>query len=263
MRKSKILAQIRAGKPARIAMLGHFLPPFIAYAADAGYDGIWLDLEHRAFDHREVQAILAFFHLYDIDCLLRPATRDKASLYRYLEDGAAGLVVPHVSTVEEAADLVRKVKYPPVGDRGVNGIALEAHFGLDIPHSRDALIEHALQETFLIVQIETPEGARKMREIAQIPGVDGFFVGPEDLKARMRHEAPENQQAYELTLEQLAAICANSGKVWGTMAKSADELRALYHQGAQLLVWGIDVSLLREGLAQCGRDLDTIISAKP
>ncbi len=100
MRNSKILAKIRAGKPARLAMMGHFIPIFVAHAANLGYDGIWLDLEHRAMDSREVQAMLAFFHLYDIDCMVRVPTREKGQLYRYLEDGATGLMIPHVSDVE-------------------------------------------------------------------------------------------------------------------------------------------------------------------
>lgn len=94
MRKSKILAKVRAGQPARLAMMGYFIPAFVAYAAKLGFDGIWLDMEHHNFDDREVQSILAFFHLYDIDCLVRPPTREKARLYRYLEDGATGLIIP-------------------------------------------------------------------------------------------------------------------------------------------------------------------------
>ena len=93
-------------------MLGYFLPPFIAHASHLGYDGIWLDLEHRPMDSREVQALLGFFHLYNIDCIVRTPTREKGQLYRYLEDGAAGLIVPHVSDVESARDLVARVKFP-------------------------------------------------------------------------------------------------------------------------------------------------------
>ena len=59
MRQSKMLKKIREGRCARICGLGHYLPFFVRYAAHSGYDGIWLDLEHRAMDQREVQALLA------------------------------------------------------------------------------------------------------------------------------------------------------------------------------------------------------------
>ncbi len=109
MRKSKTLAKIRAGEVARFCCLGHFIPAYIRHAAHFGYDCIWLDLEHRCIDDREVQALLAFFHLFDIDCMLRAPTFEKTRLYRYLEDGATGLMIPHVSTPEKAATLADSV----------------------------------------------------------------------------------------------------------------------------------------------------------
>lgn len=261
MRNSKILQRLRAGQPARLALMGHYVPSFIAYAAHLGYDGIWLDLEHRPMDDREVQALLAFFHLYDIDCMLRPATRDKAPLYRYLEDGAAGLVVPHISTVDEARDLVRKVKFPPIGDRGLNGNSLEANFGLDIQQGRDALVAHALRETFLVLQIETPQAVAEIEAIAAVPGVDGLFVGPADLSIRMKLEPDERRLPYDETLARVAAAARKHNLAWGTMPWTADEVRGIAQQGANLLVWGNEASILLNGLKQTGRDLDAILAS--
>ena len=106
MKKSNTLDRIRNGDPVRICTLGHFIPAFVKYASHFGFDCIWLDLEHRAMDQREVQALMAFFHKYDIDCMLRPSTLEKSRLCRYLEDGASGLMIPHVSTPEKAKALV-------------------------------------------------------------------------------------------------------------------------------------------------------------
>ncbi len=259
MRRSKILAKVRAGKSARIAMLGHFMPPFVAYAAHLGYDGVWLDLEHRAFDAREVQALLAFFHLYDIDCLVRPATRDKAPLYRYFEDGAAGLVVPHVNSAEEARDLVRKVKFPPLGDRGIEGRGLETNFGLDIPEYRADLVAHAQRETFLIVQIETPQALAEVEAIAGVAGVDGLYIGPGDMGVRLGL-LPESQRlSLDEVMQQVAAAAQKHGKYWGYFAARADDLRRQRDLGAQLLVWGVDVRLMQTGLESAKRDLDAAL----
>jgi 4-hydroxy-2-oxoheptanedioate aldolase len=261
MRNSKILAKIRAGKPAKLAMMGHFLPPFVAYAASLGYDGIWLDLEHRPMDSREVQAMLTYFHLYDIDCMLRTPTREKGQLYRYLEDGATGLMVPHVSDAQSAYDLVQRVKFPPVGDRGLEGRGLEANFGLDIPISRDPLVEHALQETFLIVQIETPQGLAAAEEIAAIDGIDGLYVGPSDLRLRMKH-VPENERySTEAAVEYVADICKRHGKTWGCLAATLDDVRLHASLGAGIQVWGLDARILSEGLKKASTELDEIINA--
>ena len=85
-------------------------PPYGRIAAEAGFDAIWLDLEHRWISDGQVQALLAYFHLCDIDCIIRPATLEKSRLSRYLEDGATGLMIPHVSNPELAMAIVRAVK---------------------------------------------------------------------------------------------------------------------------------------------------------
>ncbi|NOX98769.1 MAG: 4-hydroxy-2-oxovalerate aldolase, partial [Verrucomicrobia bacterium] len=80
MRRSKTLAKVRAGNPAKMAVLGHFIPSYIHHAADAGFDVIWLDMEHRTFSDNEIAALLTHFHLADIDCMLRPPTVEKTRL---------------------------------------------------------------------------------------------------------------------------------------------------------------------------------------
>ena len=260
MRNSTVLAKIRAGGAAKIAQMGHVLPPFIAYAAYAGYEGIWLDMEHFPMDNREVQTLLAFCHLYDIDALVRVPTREKTQLYRYLEDGAAGLIIPHVSTPEEARDLVQKVKFPPVGDRGLSPPNLQANFGLDLPDSRQPLVDHALRETSLILQIETPLGVSNVGAIASVPGVDGLFVGPSDLALRMQHETEDQRLAYKDSLTKVETASAAAGIFWGTMPREVNHIRTQVKMGAKMLVWGTDTTLLRAGLTQCARDLDAVLT---
>lgn len=79
---------------------------------------------------REVQTILALCHAADIDCMVRPPTLGRTKLYRYLEDGAAGFLVPLISTPELARDLVQAAKFPPIGNRGIDGAGLDADFGI-------------------------------------------------------------------------------------------------------------------------------------
>ena len=102
MRKSKTLARLRNDETVRMCCLGHFVPSFVKQAAHFGFDCIWLDLEHRYIDHANVMTLLAHSHLHDIDIMVRPPTLEKTGLYRYLEDGAAGLMIPHVNTAEKS-----------------------------------------------------------------------------------------------------------------------------------------------------------------
>lgn len=259
MRKSKILAKLRAGKPARLTMMGHFLPAFIAMSAGQGFDGIWLDLEHNPMDAREVQALLAFFHLYDIDAMIRPATREKAQLYRYLEDGATGFMIPHVNDAQAARDLVQAVKFPPVGDRGIAGNGLEANFMVDLPVNRDPLAEHALQETFLFVQLETLTALSEMEAMAKVAGLDGLYVGPADLRWRINQLPEAERRSIPSVLKDVAEVCQQHGKPWGCLPATLDELRLHIELGSQLLVWGVDLRMLKSGIQAAAHEMNQAI----
>jgi len=230
MRKSKTLARIRAGEVVRTCVLGHYIPAYVCHAARAGYDCLWLDLEHRAQNVHQIQALLAYSHLFDIDIMLRAPTLEKTGLYRYLEDGAAGLLIPHVSTPEKARMLVEATKFPPIGDRGLDNAGLDADFLL---HDADEYTAWANRETFLSVQIETPEAVANADAIAATEGVDLLFVGPGDLGLRLR-------QSGEMTLDEawrhVAEACRKHGKAFGGPAFGREDMEKLRGIGAQLLV---------------------------
>jgi len=105
MRKSKTISKWKNRLPAKVCSLQHYIPSFIGHAPHFGFDCIWLDLEHRAFTDREVQSILAQSHQHDIDVMVRPSTLEKSKLYRYLEDGASGLMIPHVSDAKKSTNV--------------------------------------------------------------------------------------------------------------------------------------------------------------
>ncbi|MCF6311109.1 MAG: aldolase/citrate lyase family protein [Verrucomicrobiales bacterium] len=254
MRKSKTLKKIRDGRAARMCVLGHFIPSYIHHAAGAGFDVIWLDMEHRTFSDNEIAALLTHFHLADIDCMLRPPTVEKTKLYRYLEDGAAGLMIPHVSTAEKARELVAAVKFPPLGERGLDGAGLDANYYLEDAESYPA---EANRETFLVVQIETIEAVKNVDEIAAVPGVDGMFVGPGDLGLRLK-ELDNEGLDLEAVYEKVAAAAKREGIAWGCPAGSPELVEKLRAQGAQLLAYGGDFMTLKNMLDNNGKELTRI-----
>ncbi|MBL8850496.1 MAG: 4-hydroxy-2-oxovalerate aldolase [Planctomycetaceae bacterium] len=249
MRRSKTLARIRDGQVVRMCALGHYIPSFIKHAAVYGYDCIWLDLEHRFMDDREVQALLAYSHLCDIDIMVRPSTRERARLYRYLEDGAAGIMIPHVSTPEEALALAQAVKFPPIGNRGLDGAGLDADF---YHQPTGEYVDAANRETFLVVQIETPLAVQNVGAIAATPGVDGLFLGPADLSLRIQKERPD------LTLDGCRKAVAEAArkhhKAWGQPAPSREMAGEFAKAGAQLLVRGGDYGAIMTHLRECSNE---------
>lgn len=248
MRQSKTLKRIRNNETVRMCCLGHFIPAFVKHAAHFGFDCIWLDLEHRNWTSRDVQAILAFSHLFDIDIMLRPPTLEKTGLYRYLEDGAAGLMIPHVSTAEKAEMLVDAVKFPPLGDRGLDSAGLDADFFVG---DNEEYLAQVNDQTFLVVQIETPQAVANAEAIAAVPGVDGIFIGPGDLGLRLRHDT--SGMTLESAVEQVAAACQKHGKAWGMPVGNRELMQQRQQQGGQILSHGGDfgafMNMLKESSA--------------
>jgi 4-hydroxy-2-oxoheptanedioate aldolase len=246
-RPSKVLAKIKNGQVARFCNIGHYLPFAAHWAAKHGYDGIWLDLEHRPMDPREVQSFLAQAVAADIDVMVRcPYRTERTMLYRYFEDGAAGLMFPMTDNHEMASHLVRSAKYPPIGNRGLDGAEPAAGFGTSVwggeGHDVAAYTAAANANSFIVVQIETLEALANLEEIAATPGIDGLFVGPGDLGLRMsvsnRGKPPAEQMSVEQAIEQVAAVCKKYGKAWGLPCSDADAVAKYASMGAQLLNLG-------------------------
>jgi len=258
MRKSKILAKIRAGNAAKICAMGHFLPFFVRYGAHYGFDGIWIDLEHRAMNDREVQSLLAHCRLYDIDAMVRPASVERNRLYRYLEDGASGFLVPFTSDVPTAQKLVESTKFPPLGNRGVDGAGMDGDYGLDVWRENSTYFSDANTETFIFGQIETPDAVENVNDIAAVPGIDGLFVGPGDLGLRLSVKPRPGIKDLEAATEQVAAAAKRHGKAWGAATGSLDAIRRYRQMGAQIITRGGDFAL-RDVLANASSELQSAL----
>jgi len=139
-------------------------------------------------------------------------------------------LIPHVSTPEKARMLVDSTKFPPIGDRGIDNACLDADFQL---HDPDNYVAWANRETFLAVQIETPEGVRNSEAIAAVEGVDLLFVGPGDLGLRLRQSG---EMSLDDAWEIVATACKKHGKAFGGPTMGLDEMQKRHRQGAQLLV---------------------------
>ena len=128
--------------------------------------------------------------------------------------------------------LVDAVRFPPVGDRGMDGAGLDSDFMYDGPR----YAELANEQTFLTVQIETPEAVANVEEIAAVDGVDVLFVGPGDLGLRLAHSNTE--LTLEKAFETTAAACKKHGKAWGCPVATAEDLAKRQEQGARFLAHG-------------------------
>jgi 4-hydroxy-2-oxoheptanedioate aldolase len=257
VRRSKVLAKLRSGRFARFCATGHFLPFFLRHAAHLNYDGVWLDLEHRTMDNREVQAFIAACYYNDIDCMIRPQTLWRSHLYHYLDDGATGFMIPFVSTGAIARQVVEAIKFPPLGNRGIDGAGLDGDYTLEAWRPGSTYFDDANQETFILAQIETPEAVENIEEIASTPGIDCLFVGPGDMGYRLKVAGSATDLTLASVIERVSDAARRHGVAWGITAGSVEEIRRYRALGAQIVPWGGDFALLNV-LKQCSAELDTL-----
>lgn len=237
MRTSLIRSRLRQGLVARIAALYYPTAMMPAHAAQAGFDALWLDAEHNTWDRREIQRMAALHHLANIDCLVRTGSRNANELYRLLEDGVTALMIPLVNTAADAAQLAAAVRFPPLGQRGLDGASLDNNFYLG---AGDKYPRDANAETFLIVQIETPEALANLDQIAATPGIDGLFIGPSDLALRSGCSVDWNHPTMTAAEDAVAAAAARHRIAWGRPAGSVEQIARVARKGGRLIAHGSD-----------------------
>lgn len=250
MRPSLIRSRLRQNLVARFTCMYYPSAMMPLHAARAGFDAIWLDTEHNTWDRRELQRIIALHHLANIDCIVRTGSRNKSELYHLLENGATGLMAPLVDTPEDAAALVQAVKFPPLGGRGLDGAGLDNDFYLKGTTNYPA---EANQETFLILQIESPLALANVDAIAAIKGVDGLFLGPGDLSLRLNVPMDWNNPEMCAAEDAVAAAAARHGIAWGRPAGNAEQVARIAAKGARLINHGSDFGAILTMLPAYGK----------
>src|ERR1700680_4451396 len=150
--------------------------------AVAGFDWLFLDMEHGVMSLEACAQISTAALDAGIAPIARVPNGEYAIATRALDNGALGIVMPHVDSAAEAREVVNRLKYPPVGHRSMGGTG--PHYGLRSASTGEAAA--ALNAANLtILMLETPTAIANAEEIAAVPGVDVLLIGTNDLCAEM------------------------------------------------------------------------------
>ncbi|WP_313512549.1 4-hydroxy-2-oxoheptanedioate aldolase [Pseudomonas sp.] len=213
-------------------------------AANAGFDWLLIDGEHAPNDLRGLLGQLQAVAPYASQPVIRPVIGDIALIKQVLDIGAQTLLVPMVETAKQAHQLVRAMRYPPQGLRGVGSALARASRWNSIP----GYLDQADEQMCLLVQIENREGLANLDQIAAVEGVDGVFIGPADLSASMGHRGnpghPEVQQEIERAIARIRA----AGKAAGILSADEKLARRYIELGATFVAVGVDTTVLMRGL---------------
>ncbi|QEW02364.1 HpcH/HpaI aldolase family protein [Microbacterium lushaniae] len=218
--------------------------PLVAeICAGGGLDWLLIDMEHSPNALEGVLAQLQAVAAYPSTPMVRVPIGDVVTLKQVLDVGAQNILVPMVSSAEQARDLVAAVRYPPRGVRGVgSALARSGRW-----NRVDGYLAHGDEHVSLFVQVENVEGVAAAAEIAAVDGVDGVFVGPSDLAASMGLLGQQTHPDVVAAVHRAFDAVRGAGKPVGVNAFDPAAAQAYLDAGAAFVLVGADVALLARG----------------
>jgi len=225
--------------------IGH---PIVAeVAAHLDLDFVLVDTEHTTTSLETVEEMQRAVEAAPggTETIVRVPWNDPVRLKRVLDIGVAGVMVPMVGSGEEAEELVRSLRYPPDGDRGIaSGRAT------DYGRVFEEYVRNANGNILTIAQIETQRGLENVREIAAVDGIDALFVGPADLSASLGLFGEWDSTEFEASLERIVDAGHAADTPVGTLTVDTADVETRIQQGFDFLIAGKDTSLLIEGIEE-------------
>lgn len=205
--------------------------------AVAGFDFVLIDCEHGPADIVALRHHIALAAVHDVPVIVRVGEKDRGLVLRVLDQGAQGILAPHLDTAEDAADLVDSAVYPPVGSRGFATYSRAGRFG------EVAAADHRdwwLENTLVLGMIESPRGVANVEAIAATPRLDGIMIGPADLAAA---SGPDDLPVSESVAVVNGAL-ARTGALRMDIVGTKDAAAAAFAGGADLVVYNLASSLM-------------------
>ena len=215
-------------------------------AANAGYDWLLIDGVHAPSDLRTTLSQLQSIAAYPSQAVVRPPIGSVQLIKQLLDIGAQTLLIPMVETVEQAQLMVKAVRYPPEGIRGVGAALARATRWNSIPD----YYATAHENICLLIQIESVEGIKNLEEILKIEGIDGVFIGAVDLSATMGYQGNPNHPEVQKTVIDAIQRIRKAGKAAGILSTQHDATQKYIELGTEFVAVGVDTSVLMNSLRE-------------
>ncbi len=246
MMKNNLKARLKSGKSVLGTMITVFDSPEIAKILKVcGFDYFVIDCEHGPYDYSAAANILAIAREAGIPGIVRIPEIKREVVLKYMEMGAAGLLLPNTETAEQAQLLVQHAKYAPLGNRGVS--LLRAHTGFEKIENAVKYMENVNEETVLMVQIESLKGVENVGKMLDVEGIDAAFMGPNDLSQSMGILGQFDNPDFIAAIDQVILAAKERGKYSGTHLTSSDALKPWMAKGMTINLWANDVVLMMAG----------------
>ena len=191
IRENRVKAKLNAGEVS-VALTGHMTPDIVDWLGPLGFEAVWIEGEHGPVDFKDIPDLTRAADLWGMTSVVRVNLNIPGVIYRTLDVGAQGIVVPHINTKAEAEAVVAAGKFAPIGERGM--YSSRQSYGVD------NYLAEANDQSLLVVLIEDIVAVENLDEILTVDHIDVFFVAPSDLAQSMGYvgqtQSPGRHQRY-------------------------------------------------------------------
>jgi 4-hydroxy-2-oxoheptanedioate aldolase len=254
MRINTVKARLAAGE----SIVNGWLAIPSSFSAEvvgmAGFDSVTVDLQHGMIGFDAALPMLQALSATPAIPIARVPGNDGPQIMRLLDAGAYGIICPMISTPDDARRFVSACRYPPSGDRSFGPARGLLYGGPDY-------FAHANNEILTIGMIETQAGLDNLDAILSVEGLDGVYIGPNDLSLALG-QAPSSEPTAQVVIDAIAYICERvlaHKKIPGIFCSSGVAATMRLSQGFRMVTPGNEAGLLNQA---CKAALETIKGAQ-
>ena len=239
--------KLREGKRIVGTMIRMVRNPAIAQIAyHAGLDFIMLDLEHGPYSIETVSDIAKVARSIGLGIFARVPELTKGYVSRIMDAGVQGVMVPMISTPEEAHQLVNWSRYAPIGNRGLGGNGGLNDFA-GIGSNTTTFMKHQNELTLAIAQIETAEAINNIDAIASVEGIDVLLIGPNDLAISLGVPGDTMGELNQTAIGKVADAAEKHHKIFAIHGN--DTLLEKWDSRMKMVMSSHDISILQNGFS--------------
>ncbi len=224
---------LKEGKAISGCTVSLFAPELVEMLALSGFDFAFIDAEHGPLSEREVQTMIMAADVVGMACLVRVPANDPRVILRYMDTGAAGIIVPDIESKAEAENAIKAVKYEPHGIRGLS-TTRAAWYGQKMPLGE--YTKYANDKSVVICQIESKKGVENVKEIISAEHLDGIFIGTTDLSNSLGVAGQRNNPQVNEAVDYVVKTAKAADKAYGAMVRAGESPKVYIEEGYQITV---------------------------
>lgn len=240
---NRLKATLKAGKSAIGALAVMPTASSVEILTTTGLDWLLIDSEHGPMDIETVHAMVRATAGTNVTPIVRVPWNIDWLAKRAMDVGAMGILMPMVSSKEDAVKAVRAVRYPPEGERGFGPFYAASRWGLSLTDYANV----ANAEMLAMVLIEHIDAVNQIDDILSVKGVDAAFIGPYDLSGSMGMLGQVNDPKVQGAIDRVLAAGKRANIPVGILATTPEDINKRLAQGFQLILIGTDTMLMSAG----------------